>query len=82
MTRALGAALVLVALCTAPGCLVPRGQPVVLDSRSGSWWTGDGVLLERSGDGERCHVAARSRAGVVEKRWVPCRYVHERSRPR
>ena len=62
------------------GCVVPKGQPVVVDSRAGDFWIGYGTLLERSPDGERCRVAVRSRALIVERPWVPCRYVHLRTR--
>ena len=61
------------------GCLMPnKGTPVFVDSRSGSYWSGKGWLLEVSPDRVRCHVAVRDTALFVRKPWVPCTSVHER----
>ena len=57
-------------------CAVPRGEPVVVDSRAGNFFSGDGVLLEVSPDQQYCRIAVRGRSLLVEKRWVPCQYVH------
>lgn len=71
------------ALCSfLSGCLLPKGPSVVVDSRGGDSWSGDGVLIDQSDDGMRCRVALRGESLVfVERRWVPCKYVHEQSRP-
>ncbi len=58
------------------GCAVPRGEPVVVDSRAGDFFSGNGVLLEVSPDQRYCRIAARGRSLLVEKKWVPCQYVH------
>lgn len=71
------AATLLLALALA-GCLMPKGTPVYVSKQAGDWWSGKGVLMEVSEDETRCHVAARDRALVVDKKWVDCRYVHER----
>ncbi len=78
--RAWGRALVAVlAVVPLTACLLlPRGRPVAVDNRAGSFWTGNGVLLERSDDGKHCRVAVRGSSLLVEKKWVPCRYVHDR----
>ena len=60
------------------GCLLPAGAPVIVERRTGDYWSGEGVLLEKSEDGEHCRVALRDTALVVQKKWVPCRYVHAR----
>ena len=60
---------------------MPSGRPVIVERRTGDYWSGNGVLLETSQDGLRCRVAVRDTALVVEKKWVPCKYVHPR-RPR
>lgn len=71
------AAAVLLLLASA-GCMMPSGQPVVIDRRAGDFWNGNGVLLEMSYDRRHCRVATRSNAFLVEKRWVACRFVHAR----
>ncbi len=61
------------------GCLLPaRGTPVFVDARAGRFWDGKGMLLEVSDDEQRCRVAVRDRALVVQNRWVDCRSVHPR----
>ena len=60
------------------GCIMPKGKPVIVEQRTGDYWSGNGVLLETSADGTRCRVAVRDTALVVEKKWVPCKYVHPR----
>ncbi|MCG8587904.1 MAG: hypothetical protein MJE66_01290 [Proteobacteria bacterium] len=73
------AAALLLALVLGTGCLMPnRGTPVFVDHTSGDWWSGKGLLLEVSPDRQRCRIAARTTALVVEKKWVPCSAVHER----
>jgi hypothetical protein len=64
----------------AAGCVVlPRqGTPVYVDHLTGRWWDGKGMLLEVSPDRQRCRIAARTQALVVEKKWVDCRHVHPR----
>lgn len=77
--RATGLVPVLALALGALGCVMPnRGTPVYVDQWAGSWWSGKGVLLEVSDDRERCLIAARNRALVVEKKWVDCRRVHPR----
>lgn len=71
------AALALCALLA--GCLMPRGTPVIVEARTGRYWTGNGILLEVSEDQRLCRVAVRNAGLIVEKKWVPCRYVHVRS---
>jgi hypothetical protein len=62
------------------GCLMPaQGTPVFVDQRAGDFWSGKGMLLEVSPEKTRCQVAARDRALIVHKRWVDCRWVHERT---
>jgi len=62
------------------GCLLPtRGTPVYVDMRAGSFWSGEGRLLEVSADQERCRVAVRNRTLVVRKLWVDCAHVHATS---
>jgi hypothetical protein len=61
------------------GCLMPsEGTPVFVDQRSGSYWSGKGLLLEVSPDRQRCRIAARDRALIVRERWVDCVGVHNR----
>ena len=62
------------------GCLfMPnRGTPVFVDASTGSYWSGEGLLLEVSEDQSRCLVAARDRALIVHEKWVPCAAVHKR----
>lgn len=62
----------------AVGCVMPAGQEVAVDRRSGAVFTGNGVLLEVSADRTRCRVAVRNNALIVERRWVDCRHVHSR----
>jgi hypothetical protein len=70
------------ALLLAGGCLMPsRGTPVFVDGRAGTFWSGKGMLLEVSPDKTRCRVAARDRALIVHRKWVECRWVHERRGP-
>lgn len=64
------------------GCLLPKGKPVIVDKRGGPAWSGNGILLAKSQDGSKCRVALRTDALIVEKRWVPCKYVHNRSQYR
>ena len=62
-----------------PGCLMPQqGTPVYVDAWAGDYWSGKGMLLEVSEDQERCRVAVRDRALMVQERWVACRSVHPR----
>ena len=64
----------------AGGCLMPnKGTPVFVDMRAGNFWSGEGLLIETSADGQRCRVAVRDRALWVHKRWVDCVAVHARS---
>jgi len=65
-------------LCLAvAGCLLPTsGTPVHVDMRAGSFWSGQGRLLEVGEDGQRCRVAVRHRSLVVREAWVNCQYVH------
>ena len=68
--------LVLLALVGA-GCLMPHGRPVIVEARTGRYWSGEGVLLEVSDDQQNCRVAVRTNGWIwVEKKWVPCQYVH------
>lgn len=61
------------------GCLMPQqGTPVYVDAWAGDFWSGKGMLLEVSEDRERCRVAVRDRALMVQERWVACRSVHPR----
>ena len=61
------------------GCLMPRGTPVIVEARTGRYWSGNGVLLEVSEDQRRCRVAVRNAGLIVEKKWVACTWVHLRS---
>ena len=73
------AGLALLACLSLAGCLMPnRGTPVFVDSRTGDYWSGKGLLLEVSPDRLKCYVAVRDRALFVRERWVPCTSVHER----
>jgi hypothetical protein len=73
------AALAVLACLALPGCLMPnRGTPVFVDSLTGDYWSGKGLLLEVSPDRMQCHVAVRDRALFVHEKWVPCSSVHER----
>jgi hypothetical protein len=60
------------------GCVMPKGTEVIVDRRAGRFWTGNGVLLEVSEDRSNCLVAIRNNTMKVEKRWLPCAYVHGR----
>jgi hypothetical protein len=60
------------------GCVMPAGEQVVVDRRGGDVFTGSAVLLQISDDGAKCRVAVRNSALFVERRWVDCRYVHQR----
>jgi len=61
------------------GCLMPRqGTPVYVDAWGGDFWSGKGMLLEVTADRERCRVAVRDRALIVQERWVACTSVHPR----
>jgi len=72
------AASLFAALATS-GCLLPNGgTPVLVDSRSGRFWSGKGILTEVSPDQKRCKVAARDRALFVHHLWVDCKMVHQR----
>jgi hypothetical protein len=73
------AGLALLASLSLAGCLMPnRGTPVFVDSRTGDYWSGKGLLLEVSPDRLKCYVAVRDRALFVRERWVPCVSVHDR----
>jgi hypothetical protein len=72
-------AVALLAALASSGCLMPNGgTPVFVDSRSGSFWSGKGVLTEVSPDQKRCKVAIRDRALFVQRMWVDCITVHPR----
>ena len=61
------------------GCLMPQqGTPVYVDAWGGDFWSGKGMLLEVTADRERCRVAVRDRALIVQERWVACTSVHPR----
>src|SRR5262245_12163481 len=64
------AAFLFAALVTT-GCLLPNGgTPVFVDSRSGSFWSGKGIMTEVSADQKHCKVAIRDRALFVHHTWV------------
>jgi hypothetical protein len=69
----------LVACAALGGCLMPRGTPVIVEARTGRYWSGNGVLLEVSEDQRDCRVAVRNAGLIVEKKWVACAWVHLRS---
>lgn len=72
-------AVALFAALAASGCLLPNGgTPVFVDSRSGSFWSGKGLLTEVSPDQKQCKVAIRDRALFVHHLWVDCKTVHPR----
>lgn len=80
MVRRFRCLILMLPLLGASGCLLPsKGTPVFVDSRSGTYWSGRGVLLEVSEDQTRCRVAVRDRALIVHRKWVDCRSVHPRS---
>ena len=59
------------------GCLLPAGgTPVHVDLRAGSFWSGQGRLLEVDEVEQRCRVAVRHRTLMVRKEWVSCAHVH------
>jgi hypothetical protein len=61
------------------GCLMPRqGTPVYVAASAGDFWSGKGMLREVSADRERCRVAVRDRALIVQELWVACTSVHPR----
>ncbi len=69
----------LMSLTLLSGCLMPtRGTPVYVDTRSGDYWSGKGLLLEVSEDRSECLIAVRDRALIVRERWVDCIGVHSR----
>jgi hypothetical protein len=73
-------AIALFAALAASGCLLPNGgTQVLVDSRAGSFWSGEGVLTEVSPDQKRCKVAIRDNALFVHHMWVDCIMVHPRS---
>ncbi len=77
--RALLLAASLFAALATSGCLLPNGgTPVLVDSRSGRFWSGKGVMTEVSPDQQRCKVAIRDRALFVHQLWVDCKTVHPR----
>jgi len=60
------------------GCLMPgQGTPVFVDMRAGTFWSGEGMLVEVSPDKKSCRVAVRDRALIVKHLWVDCRWVHQ-----
>ena len=76
----LGAAL-LALLLTGPGCLflTPHGQPVAVErTTQDDVWDGNGMLIERTADGQMCKVQLRDSLGIVVTRWFDCQYVHRR----
>jgi len=63
------------------GCLfmTPHGQPVIVERTTHEdIWSGNGMLLERTADGQMCKVQLRDTLGVVVTRWYECRHVHRR----
>lgn len=62
------------AACTMPNA----GTPVFVDFRAGSFWSGEGLLVEVTEDQRRCKVAVRDRALLVRELWVDCTSVHPR----
>lgn len=77
--RPLGRLACLAAALLLLGCLMPRqGTPVYVDAWAGDFWSGKGMLLEVSADRERCRVAVRDQALMVQELWVACTSVHPR----
>jgi hypothetical protein len=77
--RTLLLALLAVLPVLAAGCLMPNGgNPVLVDSRAGDFWSGEGLLIEVSPDQKRCKVAIRDDALFVHEAWVDCVMVHPR----
>ncbi len=71
--------LAVLAALAATGCLMPNGgNPVLVDSRAGEFWSGEGLLIEVSPDQKRCKVAIRDNALFVHEAWVDCVMVHPR----
>ncbi len=81
MTRVARLLVTCLAAAMFTGCLLPKGPKVIVDRRGGESWSGDGILVDRSADGSQCRVAIRSEALFVERRWIPCKYVHESFTP-
>jgi hypothetical protein len=78
--RAAAAAL---AVLAPSGCLfmTPHGQPVVVErTTQDDIWDGNGMLVERTADGQMCKVKIRDSLGVVVTRWYECQHVHRRMR--
>ena len=73
--------MLLVCACGFGGCLFlpSQGTLVYADHRTGDWWSGEAVLMDVSADQTQCRIAARDTALVVEKKWVPCKFVHPRT---
>jgi hypothetical protein len=73
--------LVFLLTCGIGGCLIlPSGGTLVyVDHRTGDWWSGEAVLTEVSPDQAQCKISARNTALIVESKWVPCKYVHNRT---
>ena len=72
-------AIALLAALATTGCLLPNGgTPVLVDSRAGSFWSGEGLLTEVSPDQKRCKVAIRDSALIVHHEWFDCVMVHPR----
>jgi len=71
----------LVFTCGVSGCLFlpSKGTLVYVDHRTGDWWSGEAVMTEVSQDQTKCKISARNTALIVETKWVPCKYVHERA---
>jgi hypothetical protein len=77
MSKQLAASLAAALVTT--GCLMPNGgTPVLVDSRSGRFWSGKGVMTEVSPDQKQCKVAIRDRALFVHHEWYDCKTVHPR----
>ena len=74
--RQIGIVLGLLAAAVLSGCVMPTGTEVIVDRRGANFFSGNAILLEVSEDRQSCRVAARNNALIVEKRWVPCIYVH------
>lgn len=72
--------LLLLLPLAASACLVPaQGTPVHVDMRAGSFWSGQGQLLEVSSDERHCRVAIRENTLFVREHWVSCDHVHPRN---
>jgi hypothetical protein len=66
MRKFLALAACLLGAALLGGCIMPNGRPVIVEQRTGDYWSGNGVLLETSEDGLRCRVAVRDTALVLE----------------